>query len=397
MISGAGIAGPMLAYWLRAAGYAPTQVEHAPQLRRAGYVIDFWGLGYDLAERMGLLPAIERVGYHVREVRIVDAHGRRVTGFGTDVFDRLTGGRFITVRRSDLSRLLFEKGKAETETIFGDEIVGLEDDGSGVAVRFRDASPRRFGLVIGADGLHSGVRRLAFGPQQQFEKHLGYAVAAFEVNGYRPRDDDVYLMYTQPGRMIARFTLHDDRTLFLFVFTTGDGELPQSLAGQKASLRARYAGAGWECPRILDALDGTDELYFDRVSQIRMDRWSKGRVALSGDAAFCVSLLAGQGSALAMVSSYILAGELAAADGDHAQAFQNYEKRLRDYIATKQQGAVRFAGALAPRTQRGLWFRNAVIAALGVPGVAHFAIGREITDSLALPDYRWPEPYTRAA
>ena len=220
LISGAGIAGPTLAFWLKAGGFEPTLIERAPALRTGGYVIDFWGLGYDIAERMGLAGEINRIGYHVREMRIVDDRGKRVTGFGTKVFSELTDGRYVTLGRSDLSRLLFEKIKGTTEVIFDDEIVGLQEQADCVQVQFKHAGERRFDLVIGADGLHSDVRRLAFGPQHQFEKQLGYAVAAFEVGGYRPRDEDVYLMYGQPGRMLGRFTLHDDRTLFLFVFAT---------------------------------------------------------------------------------------------------------------------------------------------------------------------------------
>ena len=160
LISGAGIAGPTLAYWLKRAGYVPTLVERAPALRRGGYVIDFWGLGYDIAERMGLLPAIDRAGYHVREMRIVDDGGRRVAGFGTSVFDELTGGRFVTLARSDLSRLLFGTIADSVEVVFDEEIIALDERADGVGVRLRRGGERRFDLVIGADGLHSQVRRL---------------------------------------------------------------------------------------------------------------------------------------------------------------------------------------------------------------------------------------------
>ena len=390
LISGAGIAGPTLAFWLKAGGFQPTLIERAPALRTGGYVIDFWGLGYDIAERMELTREISRIGYHVREMRVIDDFGRRITGFGTKVFDELTNGRYVTIRRSDLSRLLFEKLKGTTEVIFESEILALQELDDGVEVQLKNAGTRRFGLVIGADGLHSAVRRLAFGPQQRFEKSLGYVVAAFEVVGYRPRDEDIYLMYGQPGRMLGRFTLHDDRTLFLFVFTADGDTLPDTLDLQKAMLSERYREGKWECPRILSELDGTRDVYVDRVSQIKMDSWSRGRVALIGDAAFCVSLLAGQGSALAMISAYVLAGELARANGRHEEAFGRYDAFLRGYIKTKQQGAERFASIFAPRTQWGLNLRNLVIRAFAIPGVARLAIGRDIADTLQLPDYRWP-------
>ncbi|MBZ9987657.1 FAD-binding domain [Mesorhizobium sp. BH1-1-5] len=390
LISGGGIAGPALAFWLAAAGFRPTLIEQAPQLRAGGYVIDFWGHGYWIAERMGLAADINRVGYHVREMRIVNDSGKRVAGFGTDVFGELTNDRYVTLARSDLARLLFEKIKDTTEIIFGDEIVGFEERSDGVRVRLKHGAEREFDLVIGADGLHSGVRRLAFGPRHQFEKKLGYAVAAFEVEDYRPRDEDVYLMYGQPGRMVGRFTLHHNRTLFLFVYAVDSGSLPKALGTQKQMLREKYEDGGWECAHILEELDRTDGLYFDSVSQIRMNRWSQGRIALAGDAAFCVSLLAGQGSALAIISAYVLAGELLEADGRHQEGFLNYEAFLREYIQKKQRGAKRFAAALAPRTQLGLLIRNLVTKAFAVPGLARAVIGKEITDEIQLPDYRWP-------
>ncbi len=390
LISGAGIAGPTLAYWLKAAGFEPTLVERAPVLRSGGYVIDFWGLGYDIAEQMGLLPDIDRSGYHVQEMRVVDDRGRKLAGFGTRVFAELTGGRYVTLQRSDLSRLLFEKIKGRTEILFGDEIVAVREDPKCIRVELEHAGERCFDLLIGADGLHSAVRRLAFGPQTAFEKHLGYVVAAFEVRGYRLRDQDVYLMYGQPGRMVGRFTLRDDRTMFLFVFASTDTHLPASPDQQKAMVRDVYGGGGWECREILAELDQTDELYFDRVSQIRMPSWSRGRVALVGDAAFCVSLLAGQGSALAMISAYVLAGELAATPERYQEAFARYDELLRTHMETKQRAAERFAGAFAPKTRSGLLFRNLVIKTFAIPGVARLAFGRDIADALPLPNYNWP-------
>ena len=166
LISGLGIAGPTLAFWLKVAGYQVTLIERAPELRTGGYVIDFWGLGYDIAERMTLTDDLNRVGYHVREMRVIDDDGRRITGFGTKVFEELTHGRYVTVRRSDLSRLIFEKVTRTTEVIFGSEIVGLEERDDCVEAQLKNAGTRRFDLVVGADGLHSAVRSLAFGPQK---------------------------------------------------------------------------------------------------------------------------------------------------------------------------------------------------------------------------------------
>ncbi len=379
-----------MAFWLKATGFQPTLIEQAPAPRRGGYVIDFWGLGYDIAERMGLIEEINRAGYHIRDMRIVDAKGGRISGFGTSVFLELTGGRYVTVGRSVLSQLLLKTVSHEIEAIFGDEIIEIDDLQTCVEVRLKSGVQRRFDFVVGADGLHSGVRRLMFGPQERFEKRLGYVVAAFEAFGYRPRNEDVYVMYNEPGRMVGRVSLRDDKTLFLFVFAE-DADTPiHDLPAQKRLLRSKFARSQWECRRILDAIDDAPELYFDRVSQICMEHWSCGRVALVGDAAYCVSLLAGQGSALAMTGAYVLAGELAKADGQHDIAFANYEKLLRGFVEKKQRGAERFASAFAPKTRLGLFFRNQIIKMAAIPRFARLTFGRDIIDTLELPDYQWP-------
>lgn len=387
LISGAGIAGPTLAFWLRKYGISPTLVESAPALRTSGYVIDFWGRGYDIAEKMGLLPDIARVGYHMKQLRIVDDRGRRLSGFGVDALRDLTEGRYITLGRSDLSKLIYDRISGSCEAIFGDSIASLREAPDGVHVEFAHGGERRFDLVVGADGLHSRVRELAFGPQERYEKDLGYRVAAFEIAGYRPRDELVYIVHSAPGRQLGRFSLHADRTLFLFIFDCRDEPEAHGLAAQKAMLRKAFEGDGWELPRILAALDTCDDLYFDRVSQIRMDAWSLGRVALVGDAGFCVSLLAGQGSALAMVAAYVLAGELAKCRDRPQDALSRYEKRLRPFILAKQQAAERFASAFVPRTRLGIFVRNQVIKTFRVPAIARLVIGRDIQDQLELPQY----------
>jgi 2-polyprenyl-6-methoxyphenol hydroxylase-like FAD-dependent oxidoreductase len=303
------------------------------------------------------------------------------------VFRQLTGGRYITLGRSDLSKLIYDQISRSCEIIFGDSITSLHEVDDAVHVEFERGAERRFDLVIGADGLHSRVRKLVFGPQDRYEKDLGYRVAAFETAGYRPRDELVYIIHGAPGRQVGRFTLRNDRTLFLFIFR-GRGEPEEhGVVAQKAILRKTFAGDGWELPQILAALDTCNDLYFDRVSQIRMDAWSHGRVALVGDAAFCVSLLAGQGSALAMTAAYVLAGELATSQDRPQEAFRRYEERLRPFIQAKQQAAERFAPALVPRTRPGVFFRNQVIKAFRVPTIARIAIGRDIRDQLELPRY----------
>ena len=248
IINGAGIAGPTLAYWLRKAGHEVLLVESAPQLRSGGYVIDFGLVGYDVAEKMGLIPRIRELGYQVKEVRFVDRQGRKRGSISTDVFRRLLHGRFTSLRRSDLAATIYGALDGAVETIFGDSVARIEEEGHCVRVSFDHAPPREVDLVIGADGLHSRVRQLAFGPDAGVEVSLGYHVAAFEVEGYRPRDELVYLGYGVPGRQIFRFSMRNDKTLFLFVFrdeylTTGSPTSePRTQSGVGSRLCRRRLG-----------------------------------------------------------------------------------------------------------------------------------------------------------
>jgi len=384
VINGIGIAGPALAWWLTEFGHEVLLVEQAPRLRSAGYIIDFWGVGYDIVERMGLIDEVRALGYRMREVRLVDRDGRARGGLDVDVFSRMTHDRFTSLRRSDISATIYRAVEGKVETLFGDSIAGITDEGDRVRVSFDHAPPREADLVIGADGLHSRVRALVFGPEAEFEVPLGYHVAAFEAEGYRPREELVYVSRNLPGRQISRFSMRDDRTLFLFIMRD---EYLDGAQDPKALLRHVFDGSGWEWPQIERELDRATEIYFDSVSQIRMKRWTKGRVALVGDAAACVSLMAGEGTGLAIAESYVLAGELHASGGDFAAAFARYEQRLMPFLARKQGSAAKFASTFAPRSSLGIHFRNVVTRLMGVPFVADFFVGRSLRDDIVLPDY----------
>jgi 2-polyprenyl-6-methoxyphenol hydroxylase-like FAD-dependent oxidoreductase len=390
-INGCGIAGPTLAYWLLRSGHEPVLIEEAPRLRSSGYVIDFWGIGYDIAEKMGLISRLKDIGYQVGQVRFVDARGRTAASFATDVFQRTTHGRFTSLRRSDLSAALFSTVEGKVETLFGDSIAAIEEQKGSVRVTFERAVPRTFDLVVGADGLHSRVRHLAFGPEEQFEMPLGYHVAAFEAKGYRPRDDLVYVSHAQPGRQISRFSMRDDRTLFLFVFDDAQlqGANPTRNAERKKELHRIFGKDGWESPHILARLDDAGEVYFDRVSQIRMETWARGRTVLLGDAAACVSLLAGEGTGLAIAEAYVLAGELARAKGDHDTAFAGYQARLMPFLQRKQDAARKFASSFVPRSALGLMVRNLAVSMFRFPFVADRLLGRDLRHDVKLPDYSW--------
>jgi 2-polyprenyl-6-methoxyphenol hydroxylase-like FAD-dependent oxidoreductase len=385
LVSGAGIAGPALAFWLRRYGFHPTLIERAPSFRDGGYMIDVWGVGYDLVERMGLLPDALAAGYFIDHVRFVDERGKRLSGFGADIFRFALNGRFFSIPRGDLARLIFDRVEAQTR--FSASVAGLREDVEGVDVHFDRGPPERFDLVIGADGLRSRVRDCVFGPEKSFEKYLGYYAASFITQDYPHRDEKTYLSFSKPGRSIARYALRGGRSAFLFVFAK-DRQIPtHETPLHKAILRQTFGQDGWETQEILACMDRTDDLYFDAVSQIRMPQWSRGRVALVGDAAHCPSLMAGAGSAFAMLGAYILAGELHKAGGDHAKAFAAYEGRMRPFIDRQQRDAERFAPAFAPRTRFGLFVRDTVLNLLKFRPLAVWFTRRNFADAFDLPDY----------
>ena len=214
-INGAGIAGRSLAYWLQRSGHEVVLIENAPQFRTGGYAVDFWGVGYTVAERMGILPEVREHGYAFQELRIVDERGRKVGGFSTDTLRRRMKDRFTTVPRGDFAAAIFRTIENRVETLFDNSISAIDERATGVLVSFEHGAPREFDLVIGADGLHSTVRDLVFGPERHFEKQLGYRVAVFEVEGYRPRDELVYVTYTTPGRQVGAFSTRRPDDVFL--------------------------------------------------------------------------------------------------------------------------------------------------------------------------------------
>jgi 2-polyprenyl-6-methoxyphenol hydroxylase-like FAD-dependent oxidoreductase len=389
LISGAGIAGCCLAWWLEKYGYDVTIVEQAPAPRRGGYVIDFWGLGFDVAERMHLLDDLRRQDLDIHEFRVVDDNNRRITGVDQSALQGMTGGRLMSLQRSAVALGLYDAVKDRVATRFDDSVDDVGADGEGVDVRFRGGSSARYDLVFGADGLHSAVRKATFGGEQSFERYLGYRVAAFSAPGYPHRDPHAYVTYARPGHQIWRVTLKDDVCVFLLLVAEPDPKaFPAHDANlQKQALRRVFADAGWEAKEVLAALDRADDLYFDRVSQIALPAWTKGRVALLGDACACPSLLAGEGSSMAMAEACTLAGELHAAGGDHTVAFKAYERRLRPYVERKQKAARGFASGFVPHTALGLWLRNLSLKAAASLGLTRLLFGAQLRDPLKLATY----------
>ncbi|MEE6175724.1 FAD-binding protein [Mycobacterium sp. 050134] len=338
LVSGASVAGTTVAYWLARHGYSVTVVERHPGLRPGGQAIDVRGPALTVLERMQLRAAADHVRTRIRGASVVDADGNELS---QDVESTPTGGLIanpdIELLRDDLVELLYDSTKLNVEFLFDDSIVALEDDGTSVAVTFQHADPRRFDLVIGADGLHSTVRRLVFGPEEQFIDRLGTFAAIFTVPNFLDLDYWQTWHYgdsTMAGVYSARNN-KEARAMIGFM----DPELQidyRDTEAQLVELEKRMADDGWVRPQLLEYMRTAPDFYFDEMSQIKMDRWSRGRVALVGDAAYCCSPLSGQGTSVALLGAYVLAGELKAAGDDYELGFANYHKEFSDYVKRNQ-------------------------------------------------------------
>ena len=388
-INGAGIAGTALAYWLAKTGHEVLLVERAPALRTGGYVLNLWGIGYDAVEKMGLLPELLELQYQTDELRMVDRQGRTRGGYPSRVLLQLAKGRIATLARADIAAAIHASLDSRVETIFGDSIATIEDEGAHVRVGFEHAPAREVDLVVGADGLHSRIRQIAFGPDARFEYPMGCHVASFEVAGYRPRDDKLYVAHTAPGRYVARFPVRDDRTLFFMLLRDEylPGTVPGSDSGRKAALIDAFSGMGWETAAILSAMQQVDGVYFDSISQIRMQAWTKGRTALLGDAAACPSLIAGEGAGFALAAAYVLAGEIHEHGADLESALARYQERMRPYSARKQKYAEGLVPSFVPRTAPGVSARDFATLLMRLPVFPRLLMGRYFHDEMKLPDY----------
>ena len=388
-INGAGIAGTALAYWLSNMGHEVQLVERAPALRSGGYILNLWGVGYDAVEKMGLLPALLALQYKTDELRMVDSNGRTRGGYPSRVLQQLANGRIVTLARSDIAAAIHGLLDGRVETVFEDSIATIEDDGARALIGFESGSPREVDLVVGADGLHSRIRQIAFGPEKQYEHPMGCHVASFEVAGYQSREEDLYVAHTAPGRYIARFPVREDKTLFFMLLRNEylPDSIPASESGRKAVLKDAYSDMGWECPAILSALDDVDGVYFDSISQIRMDGWIKGRVALMGDAAACPSLIAGEGAGLALAEAYVLAGEIQKHGSDIDSALAQYEKRIKPYTERKQKYAESLVASFVPRTASGVRARDFATLLMRLPVLPRILMGRYFREAMVLPDY----------
>ncbi|WP_206788339.1 FAD-dependent monooxygenase [Amycolatopsis sp. MtRt-6] len=338
LVAGASIAGPALAHWLCRRGAEVTVVERAPGLRPGGQAVDARGVAKEVIRRMGLDAAVRAARTETAGAHTVDADGTVLETFHAE--DDGGDGYIadIEILRGDLSQVLYEDTRDGVQYLFGDRIAELAQDPDGVDVTFAGGDRRRFDLVVGADGLHSALRAMVFGPRERFVRHLGLVLAFYSV----PNEfgiDRWMLDHQHEGRSAGLRPLKDPtRAMAMLSFPSDGFDVDhRDVEAQKRLLRERMAGLGWQTPRILAHLDDTPDFYLDQVAQVVMDRWSTGRVGLIGDAACCSSPMSGGGTGLALVGAYLLAGELAAAGWDPEAGFAGYETRMRPYVEANQE------------------------------------------------------------
>jgi 2-polyprenyl-6-methoxyphenol hydroxylase-like FAD-dependent oxidoreductase len=347
LISGAGIAGPALAFWLHHHGFEPTIVERAPALRPGGQAVDVRGVALDVIDRMGLLPELRALRTQMRGMSMVNGDGVELMR-STEM--AWSSGRLdspdVEVLREDLVGLL--SAHSRRSFMFGDSVTALDQTDDGVQVTFERAEPRDFDLVIGADGLRSTVRRIAFGPEERYLHHLGAYLGVFTAPNFLDLDewqlwlqaDGVgYAIYSARDNTEIRVTLGFESPPI--AYDRRDPDAPRRL------LQQRLAHVGWETPRLLDAMWQASDFYFDAMAQIRMPSWHTGRVALLGDAGHCPSPLSGQGTSLALVGAYVLAEALATTGDDHQAGFAAYERRMRPFVELNQALATEKPGGPA--------------------------------------------------
>ncbi|MDG4865142.1 FAD-dependent monooxygenase [Streptomyces sp. T-3] len=392
LISGASIAGPALALWLARHGARVTVVEKAPALREGGFAVDFRGeVHRTVLQRMGIWDEVHARQTHMGRQTVVDADDQE----RVDLPAFLMSGD-VEIFRGDLSKILYERTKDRVEYVFSDSIASLTEDAHGIDVTFDRSAPRRFDLVVGADGLHSNTRRLAFGHEARYLRFLGYYVAGFDMPNHLGLDRTARI-HSDPGRsvLLSNYDGNPDRAGVGLVFRSEQLSYDRrDLAQQKKILADRFADMGWQhTPKALEALEDCEDLYFDAIAQIHIDRLSKGRVVLLGDAGYGATM-GGIGTGTALVCAYVLAGELAAVHGDHTAAFAAYEAEIGAYAKGCQKISGNAGPFLAPPTEKKIRSRDRAYRMLSSRFLAGFfkRLTEKAASDLRLKDYEAPEP-----
>lgn len=381
VVVGAGIAGLAVADGLARGGWDVTVLERSPAPRDQGYMIDFFGPGYDAAERSGLLPHLLRRGYDIGSVAWVDERGRTRASLDHATMRDAAHGRFLSLMRPDVEGALRERLPGTVDVRHGHRLVSFEDDGDGVTAQVATdgapaAVPLRADVLVGADGIHSRVRGVLLGADPESHlRHLGYHTCAYTFT-------DEALHESWRGRFAMTDTI--DRSVGVYaprggrvaVFGVHRSDRPGLPEDPRDEILRRYAGLGPRVDALLARCPGVDDVYYDQVAQVVAPRWGAGRVVLAGDAAGAVSLLAGQGASLAVAGGTLLARRLL--EHDVPEALAAYERELRPVVEERQEAGRRAAASFVPHDRVGLWTRRAALRAMRVPGLRGALLGRVI-------------------
>lgn len=393
LISGASVSGPTLAFWLCRYGFDVTIVELSVAVRGGGYPIDIRGAAVDVLDRMRITGEVRAVQGTTETLKFVDKDGVPIGVIDPEALTGGTRGRDIEVPRGDLTSVLYTHTRQDIAYIFDNSITALETEAGGIRVSFRKGADRFFDVVIGADGLHSNVRKLVFGPESSYLRHLGMHFTGFTVPNFLGLRNGV-VMHATPRKMVALYGFGERPTSHaFFVFPSDEASRTRlrDIDEQKAVTEQMFADHGWEAPRLLELMRGAGDFFSDSVSQIHMPRWSRGRIGLVGDAAYAPSFLSGQGTSIALVGAYVLAGELAQNRTDFSFALKRYESVMRSFVE-RNQGLALGMGArmLVPANRVQLWIRNQ-LALRVLPVVSRLGYvdktAAQAASALTLPDY----------
>lgn len=393
LVSGASIAGPVLTYWLTRRGFDVTVVERAPTLRKTGgHAVDLFRPAMEISERMGVLPRIEE---HATGTTLLTVHRPWASRPARIDYLKLIGAvsdRHVEIMRDDLGEIYYDASRHDAEYVFGDQITAIADDGE---VSFEHGASGRFDLIVGADGLHSGVRRIVFGDDVP-ERFLGGYLSVVSVPKSLARDGEMK-GYFEPDRVAMVYTadhLDDARAVFLFRPRQPLDYDHRDVARQQAQLREAFTGISADVDRWLHEVDRTPAFYFDEITQLELTTWSRGRVTLVGDAGYCPGPAVGGSTSLAVYGAYVLAGEIAEAAGDHAAAFANYERTMMPSVLGSRSMARVNARTLVPGSR---WGVRALIGGARAVSILPLGVtqalarlnrkGVRLYDSMPLPDY----------